>query len=274
MKGPLYFPRARAVALVVIGVFVLLVSAEFPEIVLPLVGNAVYLLGVAMLIGGVLSWRLVIRREKALRAAKQAEEEQKLLRSSVVIREISSHGNVLKMVGLGVLMYVGMLLNPWGLLLSIGAGALLLHGYWSGWFTPKVASLHIFNGPVRIGGELQAEIVLPAGLAPTGGGTAFLWCEQRTFRRSGSRGDRDYDFEVIPLMERECHFVLDDAWRKTDRGLAVGLRIPVRVGQPSQGDPNPRAGEKSSVVWILKFEIPLEKDRYGAMFYVPVAAAQ
>ncbi len=273
MKGPLYLPRARAVALVVIGVFVLLVSGEFHEIIFPVVGSAAYLLGGAMLIGGVLSWRLVIRREKALRAEEQTARLARP-RSTQIIREISSHGNVLKMAGLGVLMYVGMLLNPWGLLLSIGAGALLLHGYWSGWFTPKGASLHIFNGPVRIGGELQAEILLPAGLVPAGGGTAFLWCEQRTFRRSGSRGDRDYDFEVIPLMERECHFVLDDAWRKTDRGFAVGLRIPVRVGQPSQGDPDPREHAKSSVVWILRFEIPTGKDRYGAMFYVPVEAAR
>jgi hypothetical protein len=257
----------------VIGVLVLLVSGEFHEMIFPEVGSVAYLLGGAFLFGGALSWILVIRREKALRAAEQTARLAPP-KSSQVIQEISSHGNVLKMAGLGVLMYVGVLLNPWGLLLSIGAGALWLHGYRSGWFTSKEASLHIFNGPVRIGGELQAEIVLPTGLAPTGGGNAFLWCEQRTFRRSGSRGDRDYDFEVIPLMERECHFVLDDAWRQTDQGLAVGLRIPVRVGQPSQGDPDPRVHAKSSVVWILKFEIPLEKDRYGAMFYVPVEAAQ
>lgn len=270
--GPMYFPRARAIALMVIGLFVLFVSAQFHEMIFPEVGSMAYLLGGAFLFGGVWSWLLVIRREKALRAAAQTDR-QKPPRSSQVIREITSHGNVLKMVGLGVLMYVGVLLNPWGLLLSIGAGALWLHGYRSGWFAYKGASLHIFNGPVRIGGELQAEIVLPAGLAPTGGGTAFLWCEQRTFRRSGGRGDRDYDFEVIPLMERECHFVLDDAWRKTDQGLAVGLRIPMRVGQPTHGDPNPRVHAKSSVVWILKFEIPLGKDRYGAMFYVPVEPA-
>lgn len=268
-----YFHRAWASVLMVVGVLVLLVSGEFHEWVFAEVGSAGYVLGVVMLFGGAVSWIIAIRREKQLRAVQPPRQAP---RSSQVIREISSNGHGLKMAGLGLLMYVGLQFTPWGLLLTIGAGALLLHGYRAGWFMSKGVSLHIFNGPVRIGGEIQAEIVLPAGVTPTGGGTAFLSCEQRTFRqKTGGRGNRDSDYEEIPLLERECHFLLDDAWRKTDQGLVVAMRIPVRNGlPPSQGEPRPRFRGTSSVVWILRIEMPLEKDRFGATFYVPVEAAQ